>query len=174
MPPTTDPSIRILFVCLGNICRSPLAEGVFRDLVEREGLADRFEIDSAGTGGWHVGEAPDPRMQETASSHGLDIGGQRGRQVSADDLDQYDYVLAMDRSNLAALLKLPGTNRTSTNIRLFRDFDPEPDDGNVPDPYYGTGMEGFDRVYRIVERTANALLDHLVDTHDLKTTSAAS
>ena len=165
---STTPPIKVLFVCLGNICRSPLAEGVFRNLVEEAGLDDQITIASAGTGRWHVGEPPDPRMRETARRHGLSIDDQRAQQIVASDLEHYDYVFAMDRSNYSTIRNLDGHGQASSTVRLFRDFDPTPEDKNVPDPYYGSGSEGFERVYSIVERTSRNLLDHLIDQHDLE------
>jgi len=160
-----DRPVRVLFVCLGNICRSPLAEGVFRHVVAESGLEDRFEIDSAGTGSWHVGEPPDPRTSRTASLHGVTLEGE-ARQFTNEDLERYDLILAMDRDNLHDILYLDPTGERSSHVRLFREFDPEPDDLQVPDPYYG-GPEGFDTVYRIVERTARALLRSLVAHYGL-------
>ncbi|NBC18082.1 MAG: low molecular weight phosphotyrosine protein phosphatase [Bacteroidetes bacterium] len=162
------PPIKVLFVCLGNICRSPLAEGVFRNLVEEAGLDDQVTIASAGTGRWHVGEPPDPRMRETARRHGLSIDDQRAQQIVARDLERYDYVLAMDRSNYSTIRELDDRAHNASKVHLFRDFDPTPEDKNVPDPYYGSGTEGFERVYRIVERTSRNLLDHLIELHDLE------
>jgi protein-tyrosine phosphatase len=155
--------IRVLFVCLGNICRSPLAEGVFRRKVEEAGLADRFEIDSAGTGRWHVGEAPDVRVRNVAAQRGVDLSGLRARQVHRSDVaggGAYDHVFVMDRANLSATQQLDPNGDGRGRIRLFREFDPEPEDFQVPDPYYG-GSEGFDRVYEIVDRTAEAILHRL-------------
>lgn len=148
--------VRVLFVCLGNICRSPLAEGVFREHVRRAGLASSFEIGSAGTGGWHVGDPPDRRMTETARGHGVELTS-RGRQLVAPDLRFYDIILAMDRDNLHDILFLDPDREFADRVRLFREYDPEPGDYQVPDPYYG-GQDGFDRVYRMVDRTSAALL----------------
>jgi protein-tyrosine phosphatase len=158
--------IRVLFVCLGNICRSPLAEGVFRHHLRRAGLVAEVEVSSAGTGAWHQGEPPDPRMCATARRRGVDLTAQRARALSAADLSAHDYVLAMDRENLTNIRRLPGAAQHGERIRLFRHFDPKPEDGQVPDPYYG-GAEGFDRVYEIVERTSAALLEHLRREHGL-------
>ena len=163
---TPDP-IRILFVCMGNICRSPLAEGYFRHLVSEEGLEDRFEIDSAGTGSWHVGEAPDARMRSTARRRGLSIEDLRARQVERRDLYDYHHVFVMDKTNLHDTLALDPEGDHGTRIRLFREFDPEPEHYQVPDPYSG-GQQGFEKVYNIVERTSRAILDRLIDVYDLK------
>ena len=155
--------VRVLFVCLGNICRSPLAEGVFRQKVEEAGLADHFEIDSAGTGHWHVGEPPDTRMRQTALRRGVDLSALRARQVGRGDLrgeKAWDHVFVMDKTNLHDTLYLDPDGDHATRVRLFREFDPEPDDYQVPDPYYG-GPEGFDTVYDIVERTSEAILERL-------------
>jgi len=149
---------RILFVCLGNICRSPTAEGVFRKLVTEAGMAERFQISSAGTGGWHIGDLPDRRMRAAASKRGYRLES-RARQVDSVDFEKFDHIIAMDRSNHADLLALcPDEHRSK--IALLRDWDEEPDDLDVPDPYYG-GPEGFDLVIDIVERSCRRLLDHL-------------
>ena len=152
---------RVLFVCLGNICRSPLAEGVFRHLAEEAGVGDRFEVDSVGTGPWHVGDPPDRRMRETARRRGVPIDALRGRQLGAEDLQRYDLVLAMDREVLHDTRCL-APDGEAPHVRLFREFDPEPGDYQVPDPYYG-GPQGFDDVYDMVERTAGELLRRLVN-----------
>jgi protein-tyrosine phosphatase len=152
--------MRVLFVCLGNICRSPLAEGVFRKTVERAGLEGQFEIDSAGTGGWHVGDPPDPRMQETAARHGIDISTLRARRFRASDFEEYDLILAMDRQNLHDILRMAMAGQRS-RVKLFRAFDPdEAGSLDVPDPYYG-GRDGFEDVFEIVSRTSNNLLSVL-------------
>ncbi|WP_411817412.1 low molecular weight protein-tyrosine-phosphatase [Hyphococcus sp. DH-69] len=149
---------KILFVCLGNICRSPAAEGILRAKAK-----DRdFEvfIDSAGTGGWHVGNPPDSRMIKSAAARGIDISYQRARQVDLSDFYQFDYLLAMDLSNHSDLLDLAPHNRTC-DIRLFLDFA----DGDVretPDPYYG-GAHGFEHVLDLLERGADGFLNHLED-----------
>jgi protein-tyrosine phosphatase len=159
-------------VCLGNICRSPLAEGAFKHLVDQEGLSHLFEIDSAGTGGWHIGEKPDPRMRSTARRYGLDLEPLRARQIARADLHHYDHVFVMDKYNLRDTLSLDPDGGHHTRVRLFREFDPEPDTRQVPDPYTG-GQEGFEEVYRIVMRTARALLDHLKEVHQLEDEPAA-
>jgi protein-tyrosine phosphatase len=166
LTPAQPRPIRILFVCLGNICRSPVAEGVFRHQVKLAGLSDRFCIASAGTGGWHEGEPPDGRMCSTATRRGVDITAQRARALRADDLSSHDHILVMDRDNLANARKLARTPEEAARVVLFRQFDPQPEDGQVPDPYYG-GSEGFDRVFDIVDRTSRALLAHLRQTHQL-------
>jgi protein-tyrosine phosphatase len=147
----------VLFVCLGNICRSPLAEGAFRSLVHARGLEARYRIDSAGTGGWHAGERPDARAIAVARRNGVQLTG-RARQVEPADLGDFDYLIAMDRQNLRELTALARTHGASAAIRLLREFDPEPGDSQVPDPYYG-GDEGFDRVYEMVLRACAGLLE---------------
>lgn len=155
-----------MFVCLGNICRSPLAEGVFRKIVREHGLEDRFEIRSSGTGDWHVGEAADRRMRDTARRFRIDLESHVGAQLQARDLEQFDYIFVMDKSNLHDVLFLDRQDRFSGKVRLFREFDPEPGDYQVPDPYYG-GAEGFQNVYAMVERTARMLLHRLIEEHEL-------
>jgi len=158
----TPGTVSVLFVCLGNICRSPLAEGVFRNRVAAAGLEHRIEIDSAGTGGWHVGEPPDSRSAEVARVHGVSLDGQSARRVSPDDLRSHDWIVAMDRSNLDDLRRLREEHGGEGRIVLLRDFDPDPGDGEVPDPYYG-GPRGFDRVYEMVDRSCAGLLAAVID-----------
>lgn len=152
----------VLFVCLGNICRSPLAEGVFRHLARERGLEDHFRVDSAGTGAWHVGEPPDPRSREVAERHGVALDDQRARQVRPADFDEFDLIVAMDADNLRTLERLRPGREHRASLRRLRDVDPDPGDGDVPDPYYG-GPRGFDEVYEMVKRSAEALLDELAD-----------
>lgn len=158
--------INIMFVCLGNICRSPLAEGVFRGLVEEVGLEDRFTIASTGTGSWHVGEAADQRMQRTAAKYHVSLDTHRARQFTREDLREYDHIFVMDKDNLRDVLHLDDEDAYGNKVRLFREFDPEPGDYQVPDPYYG-GARGFDNVYEIVERTARTILHRLVEEYEL-------
>ncbi|MBI2307588.1 MAG: low molecular weight phosphotyrosine protein phosphatase [Rhodocyclales bacterium] len=151
--------IKVLFVCMGNICRSPTAEGVFRKLLRERRLEGRVEVDSAGTHGYHVGESPDPRTQRAAAARGYDLSSIRARKVAAQDLEYFDLVLAMDRNNLEVLRcmcppELAG--RLDLFMRYARNFD----DDEVPDPYYGLG-HGFDLVIDMVEDAANGLLDEL-------------
>lgn len=157
----TEPPIRtsVLFVCLGNICRSPMAEGVFRHLVAEAGLADRFEIDSAGTGAWHTGEPPDERSEEAAARHGITLTG-HARQVHPEDFDRFDHVVAMDRENLRDLKSLRGTSGGEASLHLLREFDPVGSGEDVPDPYYD-GPYGFETMYVMVRRSCEALLEHL-------------
>ncbi len=150
--------IRVCFVCLGNICRSPTAEAVFLHLLAERGLEDRFEVDSAGTGGWHVGERAHPDTRAAAASRGIEIRS-RARQFVAKDFDAFDYVVAMDGSNHRDLLRLARTDEDRAKVHLFRDFDPAGAPGQgVPDPYY---EGGFDAVYDICEAAAEGLLAHL-------------
>ena len=157
--------VKVLFVCLGNICRSPTAEGVFRALVEKKGLGDRIEIDSAGTSGWHQGEAPDPRSQEEALEHGVDLSDQRSRVVVSRDFTHFDYICAMDSSNLRELKRSCPIGYGGRLYR-FTDFAPDLDIQDVPDPYYG-GDDGFLKVYQIIEASAVGLLTHIRE-HDLE------
>jgi len=149
----------VLFVCLGNICRSPLAEGVFRHLVDQAGLSERFEIDSAGTGAWHVGEAPDARAAMVARQHGIVLES-TARQITDDDFERFDYVIAMDRENLRTIERMAAASASDAEIRLLREFDIGGDGDEVPDPYYG-GASGFENVYELVQRACTTLLDRL-------------
>jgi protein-tyrosine phosphatase len=150
---------RILFVCLGNICRSPMAEGVFRRVVAEEGLTDRFVIDSAGLGDWHIGQAPDHRAQKAARSRGMDISGQAARQVVDEDFDRFDLLLVMDGSNLDEL-RARAPHEARGKIRPFLDFAPHADTKDVPDPFFG-GTEGFDHALDLIEAAAHGLLASL-------------
>ncbi|CCM77641.1 low molecular weight protein-tyrosine-phosphatase [Rhizobium mesoamericanum] len=148
--------ISILFVCMGNICRSPLAEGIFSHLVDEAGLADRFEIDSAGTGGWHEGDRPDRRSIATAKGHGIDISQQRARQIRRKDFSDVDLILAMDRANIADLRRMsPG----AANIRLFGDF-ALANGEDIPDPYFGSS-DSFELVYAMLFAGCKNLLETL-------------
>ena len=150
--------MRVLFVCLGNICRSPTAEAVMRQRLQQAGLADRIEVDSAGTGDWHLGKAPDSRTQQAASRRGYDLSSLRGRQVSVDDFARFDLILAMDGANLRDLQRMrPAQARGELDLYLRR-FELAEDD--VPDPYYG-GSEGFEHVLDLREQASDALLIEL-------------
>lgn len=159
--------VRVLFVCLGNICRSPLAEGIFRRMVVDAGLGDRVDVDSAGTGNWHIGEPPHPESTAVAARRGLRLEGQ-ARQVAPEDLSDFDYVIAMDASNLADLREMAQKGAAArARIHRLREFDPTPGaDLDVPDPY-GGGPGGFERVHDVVERACSGLLDHLRQNHPL-------
>jgi protein-tyrosine phosphatase len=154
---------RVLFVCLGNICRSPLAEAVFLALLEEQGLLEDFEVDSAGTGSWHVGDPPDPRSVAVARDNGIDLRG-RARQITPDDLAVFDWIIAMDDSNLSSIASMARSDDKARLHRL-REFDDSPDDGDVPDPYYG-GPGGFDEVFDIVDRSCRRFLDHMKSDPD--------
>jgi protein-tyrosine phosphatase len=147
---------RILFVCLGNICRSPMAEGVFRRVAEEAGMLDRFEIDSAGMGDWHKGEAPDHRAQKAALGRGVDISGQSARKVELEDFDDFDLVLAMDGSSVDDLYEI-APHAARPKIRRFLDYAPHLGIQDVPDPYYG-GTAGFDHALDLIEAAAHGLL----------------
>ena len=154
--------VRVLFVCLGNICRSPTAEGVMRALVRDAGLEDRIELDSAGTGAWHIDEPPDTRATNAALERGVELEG-RARQVERDDFAEFDLIVAMDRSNLADLRRIAPDEAARAKVRLLRDFDPSADgELDVPDPYHG-GSRGFDDVFDLVQRSCVALLAELRD-----------
>ena len=154
----SETKIRVLFVCTGNICRSPTAEGVFRALVAKHGLGGRIEADSAGTGDWHVGEPPDERSQEAALRRGIDLSTIRGRQVGRDDFATFDLVVAMDRSHVRALQRLAPAAKDK--VRLFLDYAPGEKGRDVPDPYFGGGS-GFDRVLDMIEAGCAGLLAEL-------------
>jgi protein-tyrosine phosphatase len=152
--------VKVLFVCLGNICRSPLAEAVFRDLVAREGLQARFRVESAGTASYHVGEPPDPRTRAVAEQRGIRLAS-RARAIRRQDLAEFDYILAMDADNLAGVQRLADASGEGAEVHLLREFDPEAGgDLAVPDPYYG-GPEGFEHVQAVVERACAGLLEHI-------------
>ncbi|MBD9398059.1 low molecular weight protein-tyrosine-phosphatase [Pseudomonas sp. PDM11] len=150
--------MRVLFVCLGNICRSPTAEAVMRQRLQQAGLAERIELDSAGTGGWHVGKAPDSRTQQAASRRGYDLSSLRGRQVSVDDFARFDLILAMDSANLRDLQRIRPANARAELDLYLRRFELAEDE--VPDPYYG-GSEGFEHVLDLLEQASDALLIEL-------------
>ena len=152
---------KVLFVCLGNICRSPMAEGTFRHLVETRGAGDRFQIDSAGMGSWHVGEPPDARAQAAAHRRGIDISTQRARRVAGDDFEHFTAILAMDDGNRSELLRL-APRIHQAKVRLFLEFAPGADGLEVPDPYYG-GPDGFERVLDLIEAASDGLYRALTD-----------
>lgn len=153
-------TVKVLFVCLGNICRSPTAQGVFENEVREAGLSDRIEIDSAGTGHWHIGKSPDGRATDAASQRGIDISGQVARSIRPEDFQEFDLILAMDRDNLSAVQQMaPVDSRAS--VELFLDYaHNHQDTDEVPDPYFG-GAKGFHRVLELVEDASHGLLAHL-------------
>lgn len=155
--------IGVVFICMGNICRSPTAEAVFRARAEAAGLLPYLRIDSAGTHDYHIGEPPDPRTQRAASQRGYDLSRLRGRQVAVRDFADFDYLLAMDCANLAILERLRPRDADS-QLGLFLDFARSHAEREVPDPYYG-GEQGFERVLDMVEDAAEGLLSHLRHRH---------
>lgn len=163
---TTTKKVQLCFVCLGNICRSPTAEATMLKLVADAGLDDVFEIDSAGTAGYHVGETPDARATEAAARRGVRLRG-RARQFRRPDFERFDYVLAMDLSNYDDLAEMAAPNLRH-KLHLLREFDPSaPKHAAVPDPYYG-GDQGFEEVLDICERACRGLLEHLSREHGLR------
>ena len=155
-------TVSVLFVCMGNICRSPTAEGAFRHVVEEAGLAERFLIDSAGTHAYHVGESADRRARAAAERRGISLDGIAARRVDLKDFEQFDYVIAMDRLNHVTLVDKADAEYHD-KIRLFLDFGPSTED-EVPDPYYG-GSAGFERVLDLVEEASRGLLETLRSRH---------
>ncbi|MCW8923041.1 MAG: low molecular weight phosphotyrosine protein phosphatase [Gammaproteobacteria bacterium] len=157
--------IKVLFVCMGNICRSPSAEGVFRDKVSAAGLSDKIHIDSAGTHAYHVGNPPDPRSQEAAIKRDYNLSAQRARKVEVDDFDEFDYVIAMDMSNEDDLQAICPAG-LEDKIHLFLKFSDNTDRKEVPDPYYGAG-NGFEIVLDLIEDAADGLIAHLQKHHSI-------
>ncbi len=155
--------VSVLFICMGNICRSPTAEAMFRHHAEREGLLHHFEIDSAGTGAWHAGESPDGRMDEAAAAIGVRLSGS-ARKICASDLDRFDYVLCMDADNLANVQAL---GAAAGRVQLMLEYGDAADGGDVPDPYYG-GAGGFRNVVEMLDGACRGLLRHLTDEHGLE------
>lgn len=150
--------VKVLFVCLGNICRSPAAEGIFREMVRKEGLDNKIHVDSAGTGGWHVDESPDPRMIHQAKQRGYDLSDLVGRQIVApDDLDNYDYILTMDNSNLKNVRALDRTSKHHVKIQPLTAFCKTHSVNEVPDPYYKE-EDGFEHVLDLLEDACGELL----------------
>ncbi len=148
--------IKVLFVCMGNICRSPTAEGVFRKLVQERGLSEQIQIDSAGTHGYHIGEPPDKRSQAAAKKRGVEISQLRARQATMRDFDEFDYIIAMDKGNYQLLVHL-ATVKTIDKLSLFLDFAPQQTLREVPDPYYGNEAD-FERVLDLTEIASEGLL----------------
>ena len=155
--------VSVVFVCMGNICRSPTAEAVFRHYVESAGMSEHIVIDSAGTHDYHIGDPPDQRTQRAARQRGYDMSALRGRKVEAFDFSRFDYVLAMDRSNLAILQNL-APHGSGTKPRLFLEYARHHAEREVPDPYYG-GADGFERVLDMVEDAAQGLLQEIRQHH---------
>jgi len=155
---------RVLLVCMGNICRSPTAEVVLRHFIKNNNLGDKVEVDSAGTHGYHVGEAPDSRTQRAASARGYNLTQLRARKVALQDLEYFDLILAMDRSNLDNLQRMASPEQLS-KIRLLMDYSRNFEDDEVPDPYYGLG-HGFDLVLDMVEDAARGVVEDVLKTID--------
>lgn len=151
--------VAVVFVCLGNICRSPTAEGVFRHLVEQEGLSEWIRTDSAGTHAYHIGEQPDRRAQQTAKARGVDLSDLRGRKAVENDFIEFDYILAMDDENYHNL-EVICPSGLEDKLSLFLDFSKEYSENQVPDPYYG-GDQGFNHVFDLVESASRGLLEDI-------------
>lgn len=162
MSEESQSTVHVLFVCMGNICRSPMAEGVFRQRVEQLAGDFAIEIDSAGTHGYHDGSPPDERAQAAATRRGIDISSLAARRVAAEDFDRFDFILAMDAENLEFLLDYSGAEHRE-KIRLLLDYSLTREGGEVPDPYYG-GPTGFERVLDLIEEAADRLLEDVVNT----------
>jgi protein-tyrosine phosphatase len=155
--------VSVVFVCMGNICRSPTAEAVFRHYVESAGMSEHILIDSAGTHDYHIGDRPDTRAQRAAQQRGYDMSKLRGRQVEVEDFRRFDYVLAMDRGNLAILNRISPADSNS-QVGLFLEYARHHNEREVPDPYYG-GADGFERVLDMVEDAAQGLLEEIRQRH---------
>lgn len=158
-------SKRILFVCLGNICRSPLAEGIFRDYVEKTGQSHLYEIDSAGTSGWHAGEMPDKGSIRIAAARGIDIRSQRSRKLTHEDFDKFDFIVAMDASNIKKIKEL--REPREGQLLLLRDFDPDSSGRDVPDPW-SHGDEAFREVFDIIESCMPRMMAKISETETEK------
>jgi len=156
--------VNVLFVCMGNICRSPTAEGYFRHIVEDAGLTDKIKIDSAGTHAYHIGSPPDHRAQSAAIKRGIDLSSLRGRKVEHNDFKNFDYVLGMDNSNHSDLQEVAGGN--ADNLFLFLEFANNFSETEVPDPYYG-GDQGFEHVLDLIEDASIGLLNDIKEKHSI-------
>lgn len=163
-PITKEDPYKIIFVCLGNICRSPTAEGVFQHLVKQTGHELYFEIDSAGTGAWHTGQPANSKSRAVAQERGVELHS-IARKLVHSDLEYFDMIVAMDFNNREDILSMSNRSDLHEKVILLREFDPDPDDGQVPDPYYG-GMDGFNDVFDIVNRSCDELLNFL--KHDIR------
>lgn len=150
--------MKVLFVCLGNICRSPLAEAVFNHKIKKLNLRERISADSCGTGDYHIGDQPDPRTIKTAEKNGVEIWHQ-ARQLSPADLEAFDYLFAMDEQNKRGILRLPGADKHTHKIKLMREFDPQ-GQGDAPDPYYGT-LHDFQFVFEMLDRTLDVFIESI-------------
>ena len=152
--------VSVLFVCMGNICRSPTAEGVFRHVVKQRNLHDQISVDSAGTHAYHIGDSPDSRSQSTALTRGINLSAQRARKAVVEDFERFDYVIAMDQSNFEDLKQL-GQGADLSKLYLFMAFAKGWDNDEVPDPYYG-GANGFEEVFDMVQSASEGLLEHII------------
>ena len=151
--------ISVLFVCLGNICRSPLGHGIFEHKLEQKGIRDQFIVDSCGTGSWHIGNQPHEGSIDIAKKNGISIQDQQSRELEVSDFEDFDWIIAMDRQNFKDIKALTG-KECSAKIHLMREFDPFDTGMDVPDPYYSGGFEG---VFEIIERSCEVLLEKILD-----------
>ena len=156
--------VKVLFVCMGNICRSPTAHGVMQKLVDEQGLSERIQVDSAGTHSYHVGNPPDPRSQATAKRRGVDLSSQRARRFVSSDFLDYDYLLAMDTGNLADMRALR-PDEASARLQLMLEYSSRYSEREVPDPYFGD--DGFDLVYDMIDDASRGLLRHIRAEHGI-------
>lgn len=156
---TKDTPLKICFVCLGNICRSPTAEGIFQHLVDERSLNPYFEIDSAGTSAYHIGESANSKSRQIAQQRGISLDS-KARKFVREDLSYFDLILAMDNKNLADIQRMDADCAHDQKVMRLREFDPNPGDKEVPDPYYG-GIKGFENVFDVVKRSCENLLDEL-------------
>lgn len=156
--------VKVLFVCLGNICRSPMAEGIFREIVAQKGYTGQISCDSAATSDYHIGSDPDERAEKTCSLHGISLN-HKGKQLKKAHFDEFDYIIAMDSSNFNNIKSL-GPIPEGCRVLMMRDFDPEKNSIDVPDPYYG-GMSGFEEVYKMLWRSGERFLSFLIKEHQL-------
>ena len=162
--------IAVLFVCLGNICRSPTAHGVFQGMVNNHGFAETIAVDSAGTGDWHIGHAPDKRTAQVAKSKGYDLSELRARLVTPDDFNHFDYIIAMDKVNLKDLKDMRPADYAG-HLGLFLDFSTQNTRAEVPDPYYD-GEDGFELVFNLVEDGSKGLLKHIRTNHSVRSSNS--